>query len=204
MDALPRLVNEQWAARQGASRDDAVDRLHASVSLPDAPQPSIQDQAQAYLAQLCPRMAALIAARDGGAFCAVYVVGAGVFCRRVNTLQSFLEVNRELASLDAGAATSGGRGSTFAATKEAVHHTVELGNKAVVAAGCMVGEHSTIGDKSSVKRAVIGARCKCAPLCGSLRLVRIALLDHVPIDLLCLGARAWVRLQFASLPLQYR
>jgi hypothetical protein len=43
-----------------------------------------------------------------------------------------------------------------------VHMSVELGNKAIVASGCIIGEQSSIGDKTSVKRSVIGARCKCA------------------------------------------
>ena len=51
------------------------------------------------------------------------------------------------------------------APKEALHATVELGNKALVAAGCIVGEGSSVGDKSSVKRSVIGEHCKCDHHC---------------------------------------
>lgn len=46
---------------------------------------------------------------------------------------------------------------------ELVHSTVELGSKAVIAAGCVIGEHSSIGDKSSVKRSIVGATCRCDP-----------------------------------------
>ena len=46
-------------------------------------------------------------------------------------------------------------------TTSAVHPTIVLGNKTVVAAGCIVGANTCFGDKSSVKRSVIGARAKC-------------------------------------------
>lgn len=44
----------------------------------------------------------------------------------------------------------------------AVHPSITMGNKTVVAAGCLVGENTQIGDKSSVKRSVIGNGAKYA------------------------------------------
>ena len=43
--------------------------------------------------------------------------------------------------------------------------SVELGNKAVIASGCAIGEHTVVGDKSSVKRSVVGASCRCSTSC---------------------------------------
>lgn len=58
-----------------------------------------------------------------------------------------------------------------------MHSSLELGNKAIVGAGCLVAAACSLGDKTSVKRSVIGADCKCVhPQCPTL--LRI-------FDLLC-------------------
>ena len=40
-----------------------------------------------------------------------------------------------------------------------VHPSVGMGNKCTVGAGCMVGADSSLGDRCSVKRSVLGPRC---------------------------------------------
>ena len=48
--------------------------------------------------------------------------------------------------------------------KTPVHSSVETGTKATIASGSVVGEGSSIQDRASIKRAVIGNNCKCAHL----------------------------------------
>jgi hypothetical protein len=109
IDALPHIVNEQWAP-PGAhccgvspllTATNAAPLLarHPSTCLPESERLSVQEQAAQYLGKLCPQRQT--SSPPGGPFCAVFLVDEGVFCRRINTLQSFLEVNRELASTDA-------------------------------------------------------------------------------------------------------
>lgn len=52
-------------------------------------------------------------------------------------------------------------GQHFVGAPEMLHPTVERGNKAVVGAGCLVAQATSIGDRTSVKRSVVGASCKC-------------------------------------------
>ena len=99
-DALPQIVNEQWASdTDAAARKSDESRLRESIALPDSMQPSVQEQAEAYFPQL---MRSETKGRlRGGTFCAVYIAGEDSFCRRVNTLQNYLDANRELAHLEA-------------------------------------------------------------------------------------------------------
>lgn len=60
-----------------------------------------------------------------------------------------------------------------------VHETVQLGSKATVSAGCIVGKGSVLGDKCSVKRSVIGATCK---LGNNVKIVSSIVMDDVIVE----------------------
>ena len=60
-----------------------------------------------------------------------------------------------------------------------VHESVQLGSKATVSAGCIVGKGSILGDKCSVKRSIIGSTCK---LGNSVKIVGSILMDDVIIE----------------------
>jgi hypothetical protein len=190
------MVNEQWKHGQNMARGCG------SYMLPDGAKVGHEPAAQ-YLRALCPeyRCPALGVQSDAGAmFCGVFLAPPGSLCRRVNTLQSLLDVNREFTSVDdAGklvtlvdasvlssmhwwycltgspspVAPSGiscaqewlHAGQPKGFIKELVHPTAEISARAIVASGCIVGEQSVIEDKTSVKRSVIGPRCKYGVTC---------------------------------------
>lgn len=226
MDVLPCIVNEQW--QPSVTLADPLSLSRASLTLPDNFLLPPKDQADACLSELQPQWQ--MQSAKSGIFCATFLVPEGALCRRINTLQNLLEVNRELATLDASGAgvlacvvcplstvchgcccswrhdvarqpelpsshafspadlacvaileqtrrvclgkiqrfgnvrascyPVCGAGAPRAGTREMVPSTVELGNKAVIASGCAIGEHTVVGDKSSVKRSVVGASCK--------------------------------------------
>ena len=60
-----------------------------------------------------------------------------------------------------------------------VHESVQLGSKATVSAGCVVGKGTVLGDKSSVKRSIIGATCK---LGNGVKIVSSIVMDDVIIE----------------------
>jgi translation initiation factor eIF-2B subunit gamma len=92
-----------------------------------------------------------------GWLCAAHVAPEGAYCQRANTLQGYADVNREAVAPAAAprllreAPTS--RHDNFVAASAA------LGAKATVGAGCMVGADSSLGDRCSVKRSVLGRGC---------------------------------------------
>lgn len=70
----------------------------ASIALHDSEQTAIELEAAAYMENLAP---ARRSKRDGGPLCAVHLVDENALCQRMNTLQHYLDVNRELANRDA-------------------------------------------------------------------------------------------------------
>eukprot|EP01025_Chloroclados_australasicus_P034039 TRINITY_DN34869_c0_g1_i2.p1 TRINITY_DN34869_c0_g1~~TRINITY_DN34869_c0_g1_i2.p1 ORF type:complete len:224 (-),score=17.93 TRINITY_DN34869_c0_g1_i2:509-1081(-) len=102
------------------------------------------------LTELAPnyRCAAVRKSKNGSIFCGYYLTDKGSLCRRLNTVQALLDANRDIAA------------TSDTAGKVELHPSVELGNRAIVSAGCIIGEQTAIGDKSSVKRSVVGALCK--------------------------------------------
>ena len=79
-----------------------------------------------------------------------------------------------------------------------LHESAVLGNKTTVAAGCMVGRSTRLGDKCSVKRSVIGPHCT---LGHNVRVLNSVVMEgctledgcHVQNSLLCAGAHLQVR-----------
>ena len=109
LDVLPHVVNEQWATQRTASsaNGEMQSRLYSSISLPELKLPSICEQTARYIDNLVlPSGPKLHDAPPAGSFCAVYLADHGILCRRINTLQNYLAVNRELAQTDAGAQTA--------------------------------------------------------------------------------------------------
>ena len=88
---------------------------------------------------------------------AVYFAPQGKFVGRVNTLQAFGDVNREVAAPDVALHLTGLQASRY---DNVVAPTAVLGAKATVGPACIVGDGSALGDKCSVKRSVIGGGCK--------------------------------------------
>jgi translation initiation factor eIF-2B subunit gamma len=64
-----------------------------------------------------------------------------------------------------------------------VASSTALGNKTTVAAGCIIGENGVIGDKSSIKRSVLGNGCR---LGQNAKVINSVLLDNVIVGDNCL------------------
>ena len=101
VDVLPCIVNEQW--QPAITPADPLSLSRASLTLPDNFLLPPKDHADACLSELQPQWQQLQSAKSG-IFCATFLVPEHALCRRINTLQSLLEVNRELATLDASGA----------------------------------------------------------------------------------------------------
>ena len=63
-----------------------------------------------------------------------------------------------------------------------VHEGVQIGSKTTVASACMVGRGSSLGDKCSVKRSVLGANCR---LGSNVKIINSVLMDSVVVDDSC-------------------
>lgn len=78
-----------------------------------------------------------------------------------------------------------------------VHESVQLGSKATVSAGCIVGKGSVLGDRCSVKRSIIGSTCK---LGNSVKIVSSIVMDdviveegsHIQNSIICSGSHVQV------------
>jgi hypothetical protein len=98
VELLPALVNEQW---QTINIMEISDKPLADISLPENVLVSAnKDHTTSCLQELCPPWS--VSRTTDGIYCAAYLVGSEAICRRINTLQSLLEVNRELAVDAAG------------------------------------------------------------------------------------------------------
>ncbi|PNH00047.1 Translation initiation factor eIF-2B subunit gamma, partial [Tetrabaena socialis] len=111
------------------------------------------------------------------------------YCARVQDVQAYGEVNREVADPGVALKLSGlkpGRHDNI------VPASCTLGNKATVAAACILGEGCAVGDKSSIKRSVLGSGCR---LGANVKVINSVLMDgvalgdgaHVQNSVLCAG-----------------
>ena len=111
---------------------------------------------------------------QSGWISAAYVAPEGSYCQRANTLQGYADVNREAVTPELAPKllheTPSIRGENFLAP------SVTLGNKATIGSGCMIGADSSIGDKCSVKRSVIGRGCSFG---SNVKIINSVLMDGV-------------------------
>lgn len=110
-------------------------------------------------------------------WCNAYIASKEAYCGRANTLQAYGEVNRDLTSFElASRLLTEKPNSRF---ENFVHESVQLGSKATVSAGCIVGKGSVLGDRCSVKRSIIGTTCK---LGNSVKIVSSIVMDDVIVE----------------------
>ncbi|GIL56412.1 hypothetical protein Vafri_11777 [Volvox africanus] len=121
----------------------------------------------------------------------VQVVGPqDAYCARVQNVQAYGEVNREVADPGVALKLSGLKPGRF---DNIVPASATLGNKSTVAAACILGENCVVGDKSSIKRSVMGSSCR---LGTNVKVINSVLMDgvvvgdgaHVQNSVLCKGA----------------
>ena len=78
------------------------------------------------------------------------------YCCQVNSMDALVEANRDSAGHESFHLT----GLNLSRFDNAVDPSVSIGSKSTIGAQCIVGAHTSLGDKCSVKRSVIGANCK--------------------------------------------
>ncbi|KAL0730221.1 hypothetical protein Bca4012_026314 [Brassica carinata] len=105
--------------------------------------------------------------------CCVYIADESKYCVRLNSIQAFMDVNRDVIG-DANHLS----GYSFSAHHNIVHPSAELGSKTTVGPHCMLGEGSQVGDKCSVKRSVIGRHCRIG---SNVKVVNSVVMDHATI-----------------------
>lgn len=115
-------------------------------------------------------------ASGSGWICGAYVAPEGSYCQRANTLQGYADVNREAVTAELAPKllheTPSTRGENFLAP------SVTLGNKVTIGSACMIGAESSLGDKCSVKRSVIGRGCSFG---SNVKIINSVLMDGVHV-----------------------
>jgi translation initiation factor eIF-2B subunit gamma len=111
----------------------------------------------------------------------VHVVrqGAGFYCCRASDLQSLAEVNRDVADPATALHLSGLKATKY---DNIVAASTTMGSKCVVGAACLVGENGVLGDKSSIKRSVLGNGVRVG---ANSKVVNSILMDGVEIGENC-------------------
>ena len=178
-DLLPYLVRKQFelpratagqavpATPTASSRPESTAQPSTPATPPPRPSPA---------PPLPPPGPFSTAEADGERRVSVLLAEPGAYVARCDSLRAYLEINRELAS-----PTEAGHLHGFQATRHEnfLGHAVELGGKAVVGPGCIVGFASRVGDKASVKRSVVGRRCR---LGSGVKVVNSVLHDDVTLE----------------------
>eukprot|EP00884_Botryococcus_braunii_P012713 jgi/Botrbrau1/21442/Bobra.0216s0050.1 len=190
---FPYLVRQQFTrtgAAGGAGMGEAAAKT-LSQSLSGALSGSLQDLDMKQLsASSIPLPGEHLPARSW--WCNGYHAPANSYCARSNTVSAYLEVNRDVVAPDLAPRLL--EVKVVPRLENFVHDSVVLGNKATVSAGCMVGQGSTIGDKSSIKRSVLGRSCKVG---NNVKIINSVIMDNVVIEngcqvqnsIICSGVR---------------
>mmetsp|Transcript_43316 Transcript_43316/g.138328 ORF Transcript_43316/g.138328 Transcript_43316/m.138328 type:complete len:183 (-) Transcript_43316:186-734(-) len=105
--------------------------------------------------------------------CYAFVAEEPALACRINTVASLLETAREVA------AKPGLMGAEPSRFDNYLHETASLGSKSTVGAACVVGAGVKLGDKSSVKRSVIGYGCQIGNSC---KIVNCVIMANVTIE----------------------
>lgn len=112
--------------------------------------------------------------------CSAYFVQRGSFCRRANSLQGFLEINLRILSPDSCftfmKGLSGRKGDNLIASD------VVIGPKSSFGHGCICDSGTSLGERSSVKRSVVGKKCTIG---NFVRIINSVVMDGVSISERC-------------------
>ncbi|GAB2277972.1 hypothetical protein Dimus_012671 [Dionaea muscipula] len=105
--------------------------------------------------------------------CCVYIASKSKYCARLNSIQSFSDINRDVTG-EANHLS----GYSFSAQNNIIDPSAVLGSKTTVGPHCMLGEGSQMGDKCSVKRSVIGRHCRIG---SNVKIVNSVVMNHATI-----------------------
>lgn len=126
----------------------------------------------------CVRPDILQSSSEGDVICCCYLPDRHVtkFCRRVDCLSSYLDVNRdvllpELSCFDFIDLKPADRGIF-------VHHSVEICGKTQIGSNSVVAEGTKIGDKCSIKKSNVGKHCRIG---NGVKVSNSVVMDYVTI-----------------------
>ncbi|KAK8476700.1 hypothetical protein V6N13_056171 [Hibiscus sabdariffa] len=105
--------------------------------------------------------------------CCAYIASSGSYCVRLNSIQAFMDINRDVTG-EADHLLTG----TSSDPNNNIGPSPKLGTKTTVGPHCMLGEGSEIGDKCQVKRSVIGRHCRIG---SHVKVVNSVVMNHVTI-----------------------
>lgn len=122
----------------------------------------------------------LLSARRNGALpnqlrCCAYVASKDKYCARVKSIQAFSDINRDVAGETAIHLT----GYEVSRHHNVIHPTAQFGSKSTVGPHCMLGEGSQMGDKSSIKRSVVGRHCRIG---SGVKIMNSVVMNHVTVE----------------------
>ncbi|CAK9883255.1 unnamed protein product [Sphagnum jensenii] len=110
-----------------------------------------------------------------GLKCSTYIASKDRYCSRVNSLQAYLDVNRDLAGPEAIHLT----GYTVSTQNNVIHETSEMGWKSTVGPYCMLGDGSTLGERCSIKRSVVGRHCRIG---SNVKIINSVVMNYVTVE----------------------
>lgn len=107
--------------------------------------------------------------------CCAYLASKGRYCARVNSIQTYSDVNRDVAGEIAIHLT----GYDISRHHNVIHPTAQFGSKSTVGPHCMLGEGSQMGDKCSIKRSVVGRHCRIG---SGVKIMNSVVMNHVTLE----------------------
>eukprot|EP01112_Ceratiomyxa_fruticulosa_P007279 TRINITY_DN1883_c0_g1_i1.p1 TRINITY_DN1883_c0_g1~~TRINITY_DN1883_c0_g1_i1.p1 ORF type:complete len:506 (-),score=62.37 TRINITY_DN1883_c0_g1_i1:43-1560(-) len=106
--------------------------------------------------------------------CFVFVIGGEGYCARANTLQSYMEINRDIARNAAAIL----RPWEKPGKNNYIHESAQIHPMTQIGADCVVGAQSKIGARCGVKKSIIGRHCQIA---DNVKISNSVIMDRVTI-----------------------
>lgn len=103
------------------------------------------------------------------ALCSVYLVPKDKYCTKVDCIEAFSEISKDLASAE------------FSHLLPSNHACVpsEIGSKSTIGAGCLLMDHVRIGDKCSLKRSIVGENVRIG---NNVKIINSVIMEGTQID----------------------
>lgn len=107
--------------------------------------------------------------------CCAYVALKDRYCARVNSIQAYSDINRDVAGETAIHLT----GYEVSRHHNVIDPTAKFGSKSTVGPHCMVGEGSQMGDKCGIKRSIVGRHCRIG---YGVKITNSVVMNHVTLE----------------------
>jgi len=108
--------------------------------------------------------------------CYIWKLDTTAYCARLSTFESYMKINREIASGEKHYLPSEPRGT--GKHKHFVAPTAQISANTQITTGSVVGDFTNIGDRVGVKKSIIGKHCKIA---DNAKISNSIIFDHVNI-----------------------